>query len=184
MKNRKFIVRISFIACLISALALFSACSLDDSTKKASPPSVTQMQAQYCTPQQTAQSSELHNLCKRMQLLDDPNRVSYLYLTAANGAIFAEYQIIGKCSSTMSNVIPDEVKQVDTGGTNSVSSVMVPNKQLDGSYGQNEPAVFCYLDNKEQSLVEFNYYVVGFIWSSTRLTLTTPPAIVQVFDGK
>lgn len=126
-----------------------------------------------------SQSNELANLTERYKRFgSDPNKVSYVYLLGSTGAIIAEYQVKGKCSSTESQYASPA--SIDYNSANGGGNVVVPSAQPDGSYGQNEQAIFCFLDDAARTMIEFN---TQFIWTDTRLQLDTPPIISIVKDG-
>lgn len=130
---------------------------------------------------QMSDSQELHNQREWYLRLNDPNKVAYVYLIS-QGKVMAEYQIIAKCSSTNSQYSsPTQVEEHNSqyGGGN----VPLPAPQPDGSYGENEHAVFCFLNDAARTMIEFGESW-QYIWSETPLHLSTPPEIVVVPNGK
>lgn len=126
-------------------------------------------------------SQELHNQREWYLRLNDPNKVAYVYLFS-QGKLVAEYQIIAKCSSTNSQYsTPSEVHYDQ--GTAGGGNIVVPAPQPDGSYGANENAVFCFLNDAHRTMIEFSE-AWQYLWSETPLQLTTPPEIVIVPNGK
>ena len=131
-------------------------------------------------------SSELKNEIQRYHVLnDDVNRISYVYLMSLDGKIIAEYQIIGKVSSTDSLYsAPVSTDCSGNGvyqGSGSATCATVPSAQPDGSYGQNEPGIYFFINDAAHTMVEWNGY---YLWSFSQLYLQQPPDIMVVPNGK
>lgn len=127
-------------------------------------------------------SQELHNQTEWYKRLSDPNKIAYIYILNNDGSAAAIYQIRAKCSSTNSMYsTPSEIHNYSSadGG-----NVVVPAPQPDGSYGQNEQAVFCFLNDAGQHMIEFSESF-HYIWSEIPLDIhTTPQTIVVIPNGK
>lgn len=127
-------------------------------------------------------SQELHNQREWYLRLNDPNKVAYLYLFSKNGSVVAEYQIIAKCSSTNSQYsTPSEINTDHSYQGNGVLAVPAP--QPDGSYGVNEQAVFCFLNDAKRTMIEFSEGW-DYLWSEQPLNLTSAPSIMVIPNGK
>lgn len=132
-------------------------------------------------------SSELKNETQRYHdLNDDPNRVSYVYMMSLDGKIIAEYQIVGKVSSTdslySSPVSVDPSCGVAQGYSGSdINCPTLPAAQPDGSYGANEPGIYFFINDAAHTMVEWNG---TYLWSLTQLSLQQPPDIIVVPNGK
>lgn len=87
-------------------------------------------------------SLELLNLKERYELLDDKNKVGYVYLID-HGLIFAEYTVRGKVSSLNSQFTNPER---ETGPRD--SRVTIPQAEPDGSYGENPAGIFFWTTDK------------------------------------
>lgn len=138
-------------------------------------------------PYPNAGTTELNNQKKWYETLSDPNKVAYIYLFSA-GKLVAVYQIIAKCSSTNSQFSsPDQVVNGDAiinPGTTSYTPISINAPQPDGSYGQNEAAVFCFLDNAQRSMIEFSE-TWQYLWSDVPLNIGSAPDVIQVIpNGK
>lgn len=137
----------------------------------------------YPYPQLT-NSNELANQTKRYHdLNDDPNRVSYVYLMSLDGKIIAEYQLKGKVSSTDSLYsAPASIACNGVTGTGGQQTTCptVPASQPDGSYGANEPGIYFFINDADQTMVEWNG---TYLWSLNRLHLVQAPNIVVVPNG-
>lgn len=126
-------------------------------------------------------SQELHNQREWYLRLNDPNKVAYIYLFS-QGKLVAEYQIIAKCSSTNSQYsTPSEINTDHSYQGNGVLAVPAP--QPDGSYGVNEQAVFCFLNDAKRTMIEFSEGW-DYLWSEQPLNLTSAPSIMVIPNGK
>lgn len=129
-------------------------------------------------------SSELKNEIQRYHdLNDDVNRISYVYLMSFDGKIIAEYQIIGKVSSTDSQYSSPVSVDPNCSGESSyqdASCPTVPAAQPDGSYGANEPGIYFFINDKAHTMVEWNG---TYLWSLSQLSLQQPPDIIVVPNG-
>lgn len=134
-------------------------------------------------------SQELHNQVLWYERLADPNKIAYIYLMNTDGSVAFEYQIRAKCSSTNSqysapSTIVDGNAIVSNGASSTYNPQVVPAAQPDGSYGQNEQAVFCFLNDAHQSMIEFSE-TWHYVWSEIPLNVhETPQTIVVIPNGK
>lgn len=125
-------------------------------------------------------SNELANQKEWYLRLNRKDEVGYIYVIAYN-LVFGPYQVIGKCSSTESQYsAPMSIDASHAYNGNGV--VTVPAAQPDGSYGQNEAAIFCFLNDPQRTMVEFNSQ---WIWTEKPLVgLPTVPGSAVVPNGK
>lgn len=133
----------------------------------------------------TTDSQELANQVEWYKRLQDPNKIAYIYLITRDGSVFAVYQIRAKCSSTNSQYSAPQTV-VNGGaitGSSTFTPVVIDAPQPDGSYGQNEQAVFCFLNDSHRTMIEFSEQW-QYIWSETPLNLTSAPTIVVIPNGK
>lgn len=128
-------------------------------------------------------SNELWNQSERYKRLNAPDEVGYVYVIAYN-LIYGPYQVIGKCSSTESQYSAPTT--IDTSNyTAGDGEALVPAAQPDGSYGQSENAIFCFLHDANKTMVEFGGGGTGWIWTEKPLVgLPTVPGSAVVPDGK
>lgn len=194
MKNKKFLAALVSIVLVVALSLIFASCSDTGG--------VNQSQAHQQQQNNTANdrlhkaepypvmtdSQELHNQREWYLRLNDPHKVAYIYLVTKNGSIFAEYQIIAKCSSTNSQysapaTVVDGNAIISNGGSSTYNPQVVPAAQPDGSYGQNEQAVFCFLNDAKHTMIEFSESW-DYLWSETQLNLTSAPVISVVPNGK
>jgi len=115
-------------------------------------------------------SMELRNLKERYELLDDPNKVGYVYLID-HGLIITNYTIKGKVSSLNSQFTnPDQVVKADYG--EGWESNIVAQAEPDGSYGANPEGIFFF--TTDGKYVEWGG---TYLYSDKELALTQPPTL-------
>lgn len=141
---------------------------------------------------QPRQSTELENLLIRNMRYNNPNHKSYVYIYANNGAIKAYFPIVGKCTATDSSATSlwhatNSIGNNDTSnnstmtvGSTGIAAATVDSPQLDGSYGGNEPGVFCFLDKPGHPMITFNG---DYIMSDQYIPLKQAPELVMN-DGR
>ena len=111
-------------------------------------------------------SLERENLKRRINFINQPDRVGYLYLISDNGQLIKEVQVLGKVSSLNSYLTPME----EIRGSHVVSAA-----DLDGTYGDNQDGIFWFnMDGVYQEWSGMYFY------SSERMTFTTQPLLMEV----
>lgn len=126
-------------------------------------------------------SLERQNLIDRLELLNNQNKIFYVYLVSY-GKVMAEYTAKGKISSVNSKLTTQE-QVIKTPYYDSVNGaagnlgLVVESPDLDGSYGTNGDAVFFF--TTEGAYVEWSgeYFVSDF-----PLSLSTPPVLVRTIN--
>lgn len=126
-------------------------------------------------------SLERQNLIDRLNLLNNQNKIFYVYLVSY-GKVMAEYTAQGKVSSVNSKLTTQE--QIiespyfdDYNGAGGNAGLVVESPDLDGSYGTNGNAVFFF--TTDGAYVEWSgeYFVSDF-----PLSLSTPPVLVRTLN--
>ncbi len=117
-------------------------------------------------------SLERRNLVKRLERLNKPNQISYIYLISF-GKVMAFYAVNGKVSSLNSLLTtPEQVVRVPASGGSSL--VTLPSPDFDGSYGKNPDGIFFF----EAITDQYVEWTGEFLWSDLPLKLTQPPELV------
>lgn len=112
-------------------------------------------------------SLELRNLKKRYEILDEPNKVGWVYLID-HGLIFAEYQVKGKVSSLNSQFTnPQQISCRREGGERECG--VLGQAEPDGSYGSNPDGIFFF--TTDGTYVEWGG---NYQYSDQRRELTQP----------
>ena len=186
MKRTKMI---SILMVFIIAFAVLTAGCIDESTPKlktsAQEAAFTESNQAKLTTSNPApkldSSLERQNLIDRLNLLNNQNKIFYVYLVSY-GKVMAEYTAKGKISSVNSKLTTQEQIIKSPFGAGSQSRVnlgmVVESPALDGSYGTNGDAVFFF--TTEGAYVEWNgeYFV-----SDAPLSLSTPPVLVRAIEN-
>ncbi len=121
-------------------------------------------------PPQLSKSLERENLKRRLEFLNDNNRLGYVYLLSLDGKVVAQYTIKGKPSSINSLLTtPDQVRC-----PRSDSCVALESPDLDGSYGANPDGIFFF--TTENNYVEWSG---TYIYSSEKLNIQTPLSLTR-----
>lgn len=98
-------------------------------------------------PPSLSDSQERRNLVRRLELLNDPNRVSYIYLMTHAGQVVAYYTVKGKVSS-LNSFLTTPTRIIRTGDCGQYDpgpcTQMVESPDFDGSYGQNPDGIFFF----------------------------------------
>lgn len=127
---------------------------------------------------QITRSLERENIKRRVEFINQPDRIGYLYLLSENGQLIKEVQVLGKVSSLNSYLTPMEDIQIVNIGTMSASAktaVTIQAADLDGTYGENSDGIFWFTpDGVYQEWSGLYFY------SSERMTFTTQPLLLEV----
>ena len=173
----------------IIAFAVLTAGCIDESTPK---PKTSAQEAAFTESNQARlttsnpapkldSSLERQNLIDRLNLLNNQNKIFYVYLVSY-GKVMAEHTAKGKISSVNSKLTTQEqiIKSPFSSGAQSRVNLgmVVESPALDGSYGTNGDAVFFF--TTEGAYVEWNgeYFV-----SDAPLSLSTPPVLVRTIEN-
>ena len=179
----------SILLIFIVAFAVFGAGCLDQpikpqektSAKEAALTETNQARLLETNPPPSLDTSlERQNLIDRLELLNNQNKIFYVYLVSY-GKVMAEYTAQGKISSVNSKLTTQEQviqSQFFTGGAGAGNrGLVVESPDLDGSYGTNGDAVFFF--TTDGAYVEWSgeYFVSDF-----PLSLSTPPVLVRTLN--
>lgn len=85
------------------------------------------------------------NLEQRLIKNNDPNKISYLYLISMTGEPYAYFVIKGKLTSTEASMLPTDAI-IDACNSTEYCPEVVQGGGDDGTYGENEQAVFGFTD--------------------------------------
>lgn len=176
----------SLLMVFIIAFAVLCAGCIDEqkpeqktSAKEAALTETNQARLLTTNPPPTLDTSlERQNLIDRLELLNNQNKIFYVYLVSY-GKVMAEYTAQGKISSvnskltTQEQVIKTPYYDSHNGAAGNLGLV-VESPDLDGSYGTNGDAVFFF--TTEGAYVEWNG---EYIVSDFPLKITTPVALTR-----
>ena len=136
-----------------------------------------------CPAPQLQNSLERENLKRRLEFLNKPDALIYVYLVSNDGKIL-EQLVTHKVSSvnslltTPDQIVPDPFTRYyhDSGDH---YGMVVASPDLDGSYGSNGPESYFAFDMNGQ----YHEWSCQYVESSSPFTLTTPILMVQT-NGK
>lgn len=131
-------------------------------------------------PPQLSKSLERENLVRRLKLLNDNDKVFYVYLVNY-GKVMAFYTAKGKISSVNSKLTTGEqiVESPFYYSGGGDRGKVVESPALDGSYGTNGDAIFFF--TTEGAYVE---WAGDYMLSDFPLELSTPPELVRDITDK
>ena len=122
-------------------------------------------------------SLERENIKRRIEFINQPDNVGYLYLMTDSGQVMREVQVLGKVSSLNSYLTPMEDIQwfeKDLGESWGEIPVVTSAPDLDGTYGENAQGIFWFdMDGAYQEWNGLYHY------SAVRLTMTTQPVLLE-----
>jgi hypothetical protein len=114
-------------------------------------------------------SLERENVKRRIEFINQPDKIGYLYLISDNGQLIKEVQVLGKVSSLNSYLTPMEDVHKWNG-----AMITTEAADLDGTYGENSDGIFWFTaDGVYQEWSGMYFY------SSERMTFTTQPLLVE-----
>lgn len=115
-------------------------------------------------------SLERQNQIDRTKIINDKNRLGYLYLLSDDGKVVDFVVIKGKVSSTKSYLVPDET----LANANISDSAVIQAPDIDGSYGENQEAIYFF--EADGQMGEWNG---KYRYSTKPLKITTSVVLVQ-----
>lgn len=126
-------------------------------------------------PPQLDKSLERENLIRRLDLLNNENKIFYIYLVSY-GKVMAEYVAKGKVSSVNSKLTTQQqiVRDPYTSTMDNKNGKVVESPDLDGSYGTNGDAIFFFTSSGAYVEWSGEYMVSDF-----PMKLATPPELIR-----
>lgn len=176
--NKKIII-IGFVLLFVAAMSMGCTSSQSyDTTTSGQEAALTEENQNRlliaAPPPKLDKSLERENLIRRLELLNDENKIFYIYLID-HGVVMAEYVCKGKVSSVNSKLTTQEQIVDDPWGyRDSSGGRVVESPDLDGSYGTNGDAIFFF--TTDGAYIEWSGV---FFVSDFPLKLTTPPILIR-----
>lgn len=127
-----------------------------------------------------SRSLERENLKRRINFINQPDRIGYLYLLSDTGQLIKEVQVKGKVSSLNSYLTPmEEIKIVphDGEGYYVETPVAVQSSDIDGTWGENDNGIFWFTADDV-----YQEWTGMYLYSSERLSFEAQPVLVEVSD--
>lgn len=127
---------------------------------------------------QITKSLERENIKRRVEFINQPDRIGYLYLLSDSGQLIKEVQVLGKVSSLNSYLTPMEqiewFRSVDLGEGLGDVPIVTQAPDLDGTYGENAKGIFWFTPDGV-----YQEWSGMYFYSSERMTFTTQPLLVE-----
>ena len=167
---------------------MFTACDDQRHVPQTGQSTITEMEqtetnhqrlARAIPPPQLNDSQERRNLVRRLQLVNDPNRISFIYLLSANGNIVFYSSVRGKVSSLNSMLTTSQQVVTTPMPVGTYTQNVIESPDFDGTYGENPHGVFWFTE--DGTYMEWN----GTYFISDRPTrLTQDPIMVMQVNGQ
>lgn len=131
--------------------------------------------------EQLRDSTERRNLREKNLRFNDPNKIGYVYLFSQTGSVISFWTIKGKVSSAQSQMTATELIECPNVRGEPNPCVTVTGPGDDGSYGENERAIFFFTtEGVYVSLPEHALWV----YLDSPLELETAPTVVLSENAK
>ena len=116
-------------------------------------------------------SLERENIKRRIEFINQPDNVGYLYLISENGQLIREIQVLGKVSSLNSYLTPNYIEEYYANG----AVINTEQADLDGTWGENAGGIFWFDMNGA-----YGEWSGLYLYSSQRMTFTTQPLLIEI----
>jgi hypothetical protein len=118
-------------------------------------------------------SLERINIKKRLELFEDENKVSYIYLISF-GKVMSFYTVKGKVSSGNKRLTANQTQVESNHWTQGNGSLVVDAPELDGTYGSSSPYIFFW--TTDGTYVQWSS---DYMLCDKPLKMTTQPELVR-----
>lgn len=114
-------------------------------------------------------SLERENIKRRIEFINQPDRVGYLYLLTTNGQLIKEVQVSGKVSSLNSYLTPMEEYYA--------SGAVLSTADVDGTWGENDSGIFWFTPDGV-----YQEWTGQYLYSSERMSFESKPILMEAKD--
>ena len=174
--------RLLFLIPIFFTLILFSNCEIPE--KELSQQELEQQKVENTIKRLSAdvdlpmldKSLERVNIKKRLELFEDENKVSYIYLVSY-GKVMAFYPLKGKISSGSKRLTTNQKLVDNRHGSYDYSQYVVESPSLDGTYGSSDQ--YIYFWTTDGTYIQWNG---EYMLADKPLKLMTPPLIVREIE--
>lgn len=165
-----FILLINLVGCEIPERQV----KTTEQASKANEEAINRLIKQDDLPEIT-RSLERENIKRRIEFINQPDRVGYLYLISDNGQLIEEIQVLGKVSSLNSYLTPME--EVSYGRVEGYGGQLyvAESADLDGTWGENQGGIFWFTIDGV-----YGEWSGLYRYSSERMTFTTQPLLIEL----
>jgi hypothetical protein len=119
-------------------------------------------------------SDERSNINERNIRLNDPNKITYIYLLSRAGTVVMHDVAKGKVSSCSSQILPEEGPIRYRGG-----DLVVPQPEPDGSFGTNGDCIFYFTPQGA-----YREWLGDYMMSDQPITVTNPVNLIADPNAK
>jgi len=119
-------------------------------------------------------SLERENIKRRVEFVNQPDRIGYLYLLSDNGQLIKEVQILGKASSLNNYITPMEELTIGRVEGYGSETYIAEAPDLDGTWGTRPEGIFWFTPDGV-----YQEYTGKYLYSAERLTFTTQPLLIE-----
>jgi hypothetical protein len=119
-------------------------------------------------------SLERENIKRRVEFVNQPDRIGYLYLLSDNGQLIKEVQILGKASSLNNYITPMEELTIGRVEGYGSETYVAEAPDLDGTWGTRPEGIFWFTPDGV-----YQEYTGKYLYSAERLTFTTQPLLIE-----
>ncbi|MDF2881251.1 MAG: hypothetical protein K0R54_1808 [Clostridiaceae bacterium] len=123
---------------------------------------------------QITRSLERENIKRRIEFINQPDGVGYLYLISENGQLIREIQVLGKVSSMNSYLTPMEELTYGSVEGYRGELFVAESADLDGTWGERVEGIFWF--DLDGVYGEWNGL---YQYSSQRLSFTSQPLLIE-----
>lgn len=181
------------VALFLGLVGLFGGCDSNDRSPKTGRSTVQEMEEteqnqqrliKAVPPPILTDSQERRNLVKRLELTNNPNRISYIHLLANDGRIIFYSTVKGKVTSlragltTEEQVITTQIPECNNQYA-CFNQNVVESPDFDGAYGENQAGIFWFAE--DGTMMEWNG---SYFLSDRPMRLTQEPVMVMQVNGQ
>lgn len=124
---------------------------------------------------QITRSLERENIKRRIEFINQPDNIGYLYLLSDNGQLVKEVQVLGKVSSLNSYLTPNYIEEYYSNG----AVINTEQADLDGTWGENQAGIFWFTPDGV-----YQEWTGLYLYSSQRMTFSTQPLLIENQEAK
>lgn len=124
-----------------------------------------------------SRSLERENIKRRVEFINQPDRIGYLYLLSDNGQLIKEVQVLGKASSLNNYITPMEELTIGYVEGYGHETYIAEAPDLDGTWGTRPEGIFWFTPDGV-----YQEWTGLYLYSSDRMTFTTQPLLVESID--
>lgn len=122
-------------------------------------------------------SLERENIKRRVEFINQPDNIGYLYLISDNGQLIKEVQVLGKASSLNNYITPMEELTVGRVEGYFSETYLAEAPDLDGTWGTRPEGIFWFTPDGI-----YQEWTGLYLYSSARMSFTTQPLLIEAIQ--